>query len=63
MVFGNVAAFVSYKELKTLMTDLKRVHAAPTEKTSLAELDNFDEKWCGKYPKITKSQGNVKFFV
>lgn len=45
------------------MTDLKRIHAAPTEKTSLAELDNFDEKWCRKYPKITKSQGNVKFFV
>ncbi len=27
----NTAKFVSYKELKPLMADLKRVYAAPTE--------------------------------
>lgn len=37
------------------MADLKRVYAAPTEETALAELDSFDEKWSGKYPKIAKS--------
>ena len=47
--------FVSYKELKPLMTDLKRVYAAPTEEIALAELDSFDDKWSGKYPKIAKS--------
>ena len=37
------------------MADLKRVYAAPTEEIALAELDSFDEKWSGKYPKIAKS--------
>ena len=46
----------SYKELKSLMADLKRVYAAPTEEIALAELDRFDEKWDGKYPKIAKSR-------
>ena len=51
----NTTKFVSYKELKPLMADLKRVYAAPTEEIALAELDGFDEKWSGKYPKIAKS--------
>ena len=51
----NTTKFVSYKELKQLMADLKRVYAAPTEETALAELESFDEKWSGKYPKIAKS--------
>ena len=51
----NTTKFVSYKELKPLMADLKRVYAAPTEETALAELGSFDEKWSGKYPKIAKS--------
>ena len=37
------------------MADLKRVYAAPTEEIARAELDSFDEKWSGKYPKIAKS--------
>ena len=37
------------------MADLKRVYAPPTEEVALAELDSFDEKWRGKYPKIAKS--------
>ena len=51
----NMTKFVSYKELKPLMADLKRVYAAPTEEIARAELDGFDEKWSGKYPKIAKS--------
>lgn len=51
----NTTRFVSYKEIKSLMADLKRVYAAPTEETALSELDSFDEKWSGKYPKIAKS--------
>lgn len=51
----NTTKFVSYKEIKLLMADLKRVYAAPTEEVALAELDSFDEKWSGKYPKIAKS--------
>ena len=51
----NTTKLVSYKELKPLMADLKRVYAAPTEEIALAELESFDEKWSGKYPKIAKS--------
>lgn len=35
--------------------NLKRVYVAPTEEIALAELNGFDEKWSGKYPKIAKS--------
>lgn len=51
----NTTKFVSYKDIKPLMVDLKRVYAAPTEDSALGELDLFDGKWGGKYPKIAKS--------
>lgn len=50
----DTTKFVSYKDIKPLMTDLKRVYAASTEEIALTELDSFDEKWSGKYPKIAK---------
>ena len=53
--FRYTKNFVSFKQLKPLMADLKRVYAAPTEEIARAELDSFDEKWSGKYPKIAKS--------
>jgi len=34
------------------MADLKTVYAAVDEKAALYQLDVFDEKWSGKYPKI-----------
>ena len=54
----NTTRFVSYKDLKPLMADLKKVYAAVDEQTALSELDNFDEKWSGKYPKIAISWRN-----
>ncbi|SHL40732.1 Transposase (or an inactivated derivative) [Anaerocolumna jejuensis DSM 15929] len=51
----NTTKFVSYKDIKPLMVDLKCVYAAPTEDIALGELDLFDGKWGGKYPKIAKS--------
>lgn len=51
----NTTKFVSYKDIKPLMTDLKRVYTAPTEEIALVELDAFEEKWHSKYPKIAKS--------
>lgn len=51
----NTTRYVSYKDLRELMADLKRVYAAVDEQTALSELDNFDEKWSGKYPKIAVS--------
>jgi len=51
----NTTRFVSYKDIKALMADLKKVYASIDEQTALAELENFDEKWGNKYPKIAIS--------
>ena len=51
----NTTRFVSYKDIKVLMADLKRVYAAIDEATALYELDAFEEKWGNKYPKIGQS--------
>ena len=51
----NTTRFVSYKDIKPLMADLKRVYTAATEEIALVELDAFEEKWYSKYPKIAKS--------
>ncbi|GHV50494.1 hypothetical protein FACS1894216_02800 [Synergistales bacterium] len=52
----NTTRFVSYKDIKALMTDLKCVYTAVDEETALSGLDVFAEKWDSKYPKISKSQ-------
>lgn len=51
----NTTKFVSYKDIKALMADLKKIYAAIDEQTALYELDTFDEKWGSKYPKIAIS--------
>lgn len=51
----NTTRFVSYKDIKALMADLKRVYAAVDEETALYELESFGEKWNVKYPKIAQS--------
>lgn len=51
----NFRKFVSYKDIKKLMVDLKLVYAASTEETALNELELFKDKWDSKYPKIYKS--------
>lgn len=51
----NSTRFVSYKDVKVLMADLKRVYAAPTEEVALSALEDFENKWASKYPKISKS--------
>lgn len=54
----NSTKFVSYKDIKELMADLKKVYAAVDESTALTELDDFDNKWSKKYPKIAISWRN-----
>ena len=51
----NTTNYVSYKDLKKLMADLKMVYAAPDEAAALEKLESFGEKWNSKYPKIYKS--------
>ena len=51
----NSSKYVSYKDIKELMKDLKAVYGAVDEQSALDALDVFSEKWDKKYPKISKS--------
>ena len=48
----NSTRYVSYKDLKALMADLKAVYAAVDEATALDALEVFAQRWDKKYPKI-----------
>ena len=55
----NSSKYVSCKDLKALMADLKAVYAAVDEQVALNALDAFGERWDKKYPKpLTR---NTKF--
>jgi len=51
----NSSKYVSYKDIKALMADLKAVYAAVDEQSALSALDAFAERWDKKYPKISRS--------
>lgn len=51
----NSSKYVSYKDLKPLMADLKAVYAAVDEDAALEALDIFSQHWDKKYPKISQS--------
>jgi len=50
--------FISYKDIKPFMADLKRVYQATTEEIALQELDKLEEKWGGRYPSSIASWRN-----
>ncbi len=45
-------AFVSWKDRKLIMPDLKAIYRAPTAEAALTELDAFEAKWDKRYPAI-----------
>ena len=47
--------YVSYKDIKALMADLKLVYLAVTEEEALENLSRFKEKWGKTYPSCVKS--------
>lgn len=51
----NSTRYVSYKDLKVLMADLKAVYAAVDESSALEALEVFAQRWDNKYPKISAS--------
>ena len=51
----NSGKYVSYKDIKKLMADLKAVYAAADETAALSALDDFEEIWGKKYPRIAAS--------
>ena len=54
----NSTRYVSYKDLKALMADLKAVYAAVDENAALNALEVFSERWDKKYPKNSISWKN-----
>ena len=51
----NSTKFVSYKDLKEVCADLKKIYSAATEDAGRQSLEDFGEKWETKYPVIFKS--------
>jgi transposase-like protein len=51
----NSTKYVTYKDIKELMRDLKKVYKAKSEKIAKTNLDYFEEKWGDKYPNCVSS--------
>lgn len=51
----NSTKYVSYKDIKSVVADLKLIYRAPSEDDALYHLEEFGEKWNKKYPQIYKS--------
>jgi len=51
----NSTKYVSYKDLKAVMADLKFIYTAPSLDDAEYRLEEFREKWSKKYPQILKS--------
>jgi transposase-like protein len=49
------AKFVSYKDLKAVIADLKKIYTAVNEEQASAALLDFADKWDAKYPMIAES--------
>jgi putative transposase len=50
--------FVSYKDIKPFMVDLKLVYQASTEDIALQQLDSLENKWGKRYPSTISSWRN-----
>lgn len=48
-------SYVGWKERKVVASDLKQIYRAATEVEAEAALREFEAKWDGKYPSISKS--------
>ena len=51
----NSLAFVSWKDRKTVMPDIKAIYKAQNEEMALKRLEEFEAKWSKRYPAIGQS--------
>ena len=51
----NSLAFVSWKDRKAILPDIKAIYRAETAEAAAARLDQFEAKWGARYPAITPS--------
>ena len=54
----NSLKFVPWKDYKAITADLKRIYQSITEEEALMALDQFEQRWDGKYPNISRSWRN-----
>ena len=51
----NSLKYVSWKDKKAVVADLKQIYQSVTEQEAALELDRFAAKWDGQYPTISRS--------
>ena len=51
----NSVRYVSWKDMKKLLADLKPVYTAPSEEAALFALEEFERIWGNKYPLVVQS--------
>lgn len=51
----NSIRYVSYKDVKKVLADLKPIYTAATERQALEALESFETVWGAKHPLIVKS--------
>lgn len=51
----NSTKYVAYKDLKPVMTSLKKVYTAGTKEQAETALDELEKEWKTKYPSMIKS--------
>lgn len=51
----NSLRFVSYKDRKKVVADLKTIYQSPTEEQGKSALVEFEQKWDNRYPMISKT--------
>jgi putative transposase len=51
----NSLKHVPWKERKTVAADLRTIYTADTEEMALLNLEDFEGRWNGKYPHISRS--------
>lgn len=51
----NSMKYVSYKDRREMCKDLKSVYSGPNKDLGQAALEEFSQKWEGKYPYVVKS--------
>jgi transposase-like protein len=51
----NSVRYVSYKDTKKLLANLKPVYKAPSEEAALTALDDFEAVWGARYPLVVQS--------
>ena len=51
----NSLRYVSWKDKKAIVADLKQIYQSVTEQEAALELERFAQRWDGQYPSISRS--------